>query len=111
MKLAVKVAIVCLVVVAAGVAVAHHMAAGIVDEDVYAMIDALVADTPHATIDFPVVPPGMTEIDITAVTVVSLERMVADGLLGYAAMLDGTVTVTMEFDGGRDVDVIILQEE
>ena len=29
----------------AGVVVAHHAAQGIVDDDIYAMIDAIVADT------------------------------------------------------------------
>ena len=29
---------------------AHHMAEGMVDEEVYAMIDSLVADTPHGYI-------------------------------------------------------------
>lgn len=33
-------------------AFAHHPAADIVDEDVYLMIDANVADTPHADLDF-----------------------------------------------------------
>ena len=29
----------------------HHPAEGIVDEEVYAMIDSLVEDAPHATLD------------------------------------------------------------
>lgn len=33
-------------------AFAHHPAEDIVDPDIYAMIDANVADTPHADLDF-----------------------------------------------------------
>lgn len=33
-------------------AFAHHPAEDIVDEEIYAMIDANVADTPHADLDF-----------------------------------------------------------
>jgi hypothetical protein len=33
-------------------AFAHHPAEDIVDEDIYLMIDANVADTPHADLDF-----------------------------------------------------------
>jgi hypothetical protein len=33
-------------------AFAHHPAEDIVDEDIYAMIDENVADTPHADLDF-----------------------------------------------------------
>ncbi len=31
---------------------AHHPAADMVDEDVYTMIDSMVADTPHADMTF-----------------------------------------------------------
>jgi hypothetical protein len=33
-------------------AFAHHPAEDIVDEEIYLMIDANVADTPHAELDF-----------------------------------------------------------
>jgi len=32
----------------AGTAWGHHAAEGVVDEEIYAMIDSMVADTPHA---------------------------------------------------------------
>ena len=68
--------------------VAHHAAEGIVDEEIYAMIDAMVADTPHADLVFDDMGGGMTEIDITT-PVQDLEQMVAAGLLDAVAMLDG----------------------
>jgi hypothetical protein len=40
------------------------MAEGMVDEEVYAMVDALVADTPHALLTFEEVP-GMTVTTIS----------------------------------------------
>lgn len=95
----------------AAVAVAHHAAEGIVDEEIYAMIDALVADTPHAEMTLDDLGPGMTEIDITTMTVQSVENLVDDGLLTYASMLDGEVTVEISFVDQRTVTIAIQQQE
>ena len=95
----------------AGAAIAHHAAAGIVDEDIYAMIDDLVSTTPHGEMDLTDLGSGMTEIFIDQVTMVQVERMIEDDLLIYASMLDGDVTVQITFDGPRDVEMTILQEE
>jgi len=103
--------VVSLVLTAAAVAVAHHAAAGIVDEDIYAMIDALVADTPHGEMTLDDLGSGMTEITIGQVTLVSVERMIEDDLLRYASMLDGQVTVQIVFADLRNVEIVILQEE
>jgi hypothetical protein len=102
---------VSLVLTGAAVAVAHHAAAGIVDEDIYAMIDALVADTPHGEMTLDDLGGGMTEITIGQVTLVSVERMIEDDLLTYASMLDGAVTVQITFEDPRNVEILILQEE
>jgi hypothetical protein len=102
---------VSLLLTVAAVAVAHHAAAGIVDEDIYAMIDALVSDTPHGEMTLEDLGGGMTEISIDQVTLVSVERMIEDDLLIYASMLDGVVTIEIAFDGPRDVQMTILQEE
>lgn len=107
----VKIFIVALVLAGAAVAVAHHAADGIVDEEIYAMIDALVADTPHADMTLDDLGGGMTEIDITTMTVQSVENLVDDGLLTYAAMLDGEVTVEISFVDQRSVSLTILQQE
>lgn len=111
MKKLVALVVVSLVISVAAVAVAHHAAAGIVDEDIYEMIDALVADTPHG--EMTAIPVGGTsmEITISQVTLVSVERMIDEDLLTYASMLDGDVTVEIAFDGPRDVQMIIFQEE
>jgi len=102
---------VSLVLTVAAVAVAHHAAAGIVDEEIYQMIDDLVADTPHGEFTLDDLGSGMTEITIGRVTLVSVERMIEDDLLVYASMLDGDVTVQISFAGPRDVEMVILQEE
>ena len=91
-------------------AFAHHMADGIVDEDVYAMIDELIADTPHADMTLEDLG-GMTEITVTAPTMRSLENMIDDGLLDYASMLDGDVKVTIEFGTDNTVVMTIMQTE
>ena len=111
MKKLVTLVAVSLVLTAAAVAVAHHAAAGIVDEEIYAMIDALVADTPHADMTLDNIGGGMTEIVITTMTVQSVESMIDAGLLTYASMLDGEVTVQITFESPRDVQMTILQEE
>ena len=90
--------------------IAHHAAEGIVDEEIYAMIDAMVADTPHADLVFDDMGGGMTEIDITT-PVQDLEQMVAEGLLDAVAMLDGDVTLTVDFTDRRMLSVTILQVE
>jgi len=111
MKRLVTVVTVLVVVIVSAVAVAHHAASGIVDEDIYAMIDALVADTPHGEMTLEDLGGGMTEISIDQITLVSVERMIEDDLLTYASMLDGAVTIQLTFDDPRNVEIVILQEE
>jgi len=93
------------------VAFGHHAAEGIVDEEIYDMIDALVADTPHALMDLTDLNNGMTEIVVDQMMVRELENMIDEGLLEYAAMLDGDVTVTITLGTKRDVTLTILQVE
>ena len=90
-------------------AYAHHAAEGIVDEDVYEMIDAMVADTPNADLNFEEMPSGGMETTITTQTVQSLENMLDDGLLTTISMLDGDVSVTIEFEDDRGAILIITQ--
>jgi len=89
-------------------AFAHHAAEGIVDEEIYAMIDGMVVDTPHAELDFDDSQPGMVETTITTRTTRSLESMMSDGLLTNISLLDGDVAVSIEFDdrGGATLTVI-----
>lgn len=89
---------------------AHHPAEGIVDEEVYAMIDEMVADTPHGDIEFDDDGMGMTETTITTRTPRELENLIEDGLLTYLGMLDGDVSVTIEFED-RSVEMTIVQQE
>ncbi len=92
----------------------HHPAEGIVDDEVYEMIDSMVADTPHATIeldDMGDMNDLTNETTIGLPSVMSLERMIDDGLLDYAAMLDGDVTVLIDLTDRRLVEMTIIQEE
>ena len=90
-------------------AFAHHAAEGIVDADVYEMIDSMVADTPHAELDFDDSQPGMVETTITTRTVNSLEGMLEEGLLTDISMLDGDVSVTIEFDDRGSATLTVTQ--
>ncbi|WP_291316914.1 hypothetical protein [Desulfuromonas sp.] len=85
-----------MVVLAFTVAFAHHLAVDMVDEDIYAMIDEVVGETPHALL--------FTEEDseevtttITTEDVSTADDLIRDGLLDGASLLDGDVTITIEF--------------
>ncbi|MBU0481799.1 MAG: hypothetical protein KKG47_11940 [Proteobacteria bacterium] len=90
---------------------AHHAAEGIVDEEVYEMIDTMIADTPHADMTLDDIAIGMTEMTITTRTIKSLEVMIDDGLLTYIAMLDGDVSLTIMFNDDNSVTMTVLQQE
>lgn len=86
---------------------AHHAADGIVDDEVYEMIDELVSDT-HAemTVDDLAY---QTMVTIDTRNVRMLENMIDDGLLDYASMLDGEVEVDIEFDPDGSASMTITQ--
>jgi len=95
---------------------AHHMAEGIVDEEIYEMIDTMVADTPHASLDLTQVADGgmlTTTLTIETSAAKFLEDMIADGIMDYFPMLDGDVTVIIEYasDNNRSATVTIIQVE
>ena len=97
-------------------AFAHHAAEGMVDDEVYEMIVTLLMDTPHAEMTVDDIAVGMTDVTttttITTNSVVSMENMIDDGLLDYAAMLDGEVEVVITFDStGSGVTLTIIQTE
>ena len=71
----------------------------------------MLSTTPHDQMTLDDLGGGMTEITIDQVTMVQVERMIEDDLLIYASMLDGDVTVQITFDGPRNVEMLILQEE
>ena len=81
---------------------AHHASQGIVDDEIYQMIDDLVADTPHASMD-------LVDGVITMPTVVSMERAIDDGLLTYLSMLDEDVQVVITFNDDRSVTMDIIR--
>ncbi len=92
-------------------AFAHHPAADVVDEEIYQTIDTMVADTPHADLTFDSMGGDTTEISITSRSIVELDNLLDDGLIDYVAMLDGNVSVTIDFVEGSRVDLNITQTE
>jgi hypothetical protein len=89
---------------------AHHAAEGIVDEEIYEMIDTMVADTPHADLIFDDMGGGLVEISITTRTTQEMENLIEDGLLTYLGMLDGDVSLTIDFNV-RSVEMTVVQQE
>lgn len=93
---------------------AHHPAADIVDEDIYAMIDEMVAETPHADIVFDDDMGGGMSTTTTTITgsLNAIESLVDDGLLDDAAQLEGDVYMTIEFtDDGTTIFTINQEVE
>lgn len=84
--------VLCLVL-APATTLAHHPAEDIVDEEIFAFIDEMVADTPHASLDFD----DMGNMVITTEFVSTAEALIQEGLLSHASLLDGDVTVTIDF--------------
>lgn len=99
-----------LLVLGVGPVYAHHPAADIVDEEIYAMIDALVADTPHAEMTFDEMGGGMTEATLVFPSVDAMEDAIQRGdLLEYLQYLDGVVDVSLSFNPDMTVTLTINQ--
>lgn len=80
---------------AAGPAFAHHPAEDIVDPEIYAMIDEMVSDTPHADLVFDD-DMGTSTFEIDSVS--AAEDLIDDGLLATLSLLDvEDVTATITF--------------
>ncbi|MFC1773590.1 hypothetical protein ACFL3A_09590 [Pseudomonadota bacterium] len=89
---------------------AHHPAADIVDEDIYAMIDSMVADTPHATMTFDEMGGGMTEASVTTDSLTEFETLIEEqDLLEYVELLDGVVDVSIRFNIDSSVTMTVNQ--
>jgi nicotinic acid mononucleotide adenylyltransferase len=90
---------------------AHHPAAdNIADEDVYEMIDSMVADTPHASMTFDEMGGGMTETSITTDSLEEFEVLIEEqDLLGYVEQLDGVVDVSIQFNIDSSVTMTVNQ--
>ena len=97
-----------LITVALGLALAatpvlaHHPAADMVDAEIYAMIDELVSDTPHATMVFDDTM-GAETTTITVPSVSDAEDIIDGYLLAAISLLDEDVTVSITF--GEEVSV------
>jgi len=89
---------------------AHHPAADIVDEEIYAMIDSMVADTPHATMTFDEMGGGMTESSVTTDSLTEFETLIEEqDLLEYVELLDGVVDVSIRFNIDSSVTMTVNQ--
>lgn len=84
---------------------AHHMAADIVDEDFYAMIDALVAYTPHADLNLEEPGSGMRVLTVTTPLVDAMADFRDDGGLGYIEELDGETCTDIDEDNSATLTV------
>jgi hypothetical protein len=89
---------------------AHHPADDIVDADIYAMIDSLVADSPHATMTFDEMGGGMTETSVTADSLEEFQVLIEEqDLLEYVELLDGVVDVSLRFNIDSSVTMTVNQ--
>lgn len=90
--------------------IAHHAAEGIVDEEIYATIDELVSDTPHADLTLDDLGPGQMQMSIDMGNVTAMEKLIAEELLSLMSQLDGEVTVTFTFTEDRSITMVMEQE-
>ena len=97
--------------IASSAAFSHHAAEGMVDADVYEMIDTLIADTPHADMTIDDLGTGLTTVTIDTQTVTQTENMIDDGLLDYASMLDGATSVNISFNPDGTTTTTITQTQ
>jgi hypothetical protein len=90
---------------------AHHASEGVVDDDIYLMIDQLVSDA-HASMTLEDLAYGTTEITIVADNADELEALMDGGLLSYIDALNGdtTIVITETPDGGYIVTIITKGE-
>ncbi len=115
-------------------AYSHHPAADYVDEEIYAMIDEMVSDTPHADLVFEdemgntsdTSPDIMGEMDedgdvvtdetidvtiITAETVRDVEDLMKAGILTEVSRLNGDVMISIDLTSEDSVTMTIMQVE
>jgi len=88
---------------------AHHAAVDIIDADLWEMIDDMVADTPHAELDFDDMGTDDTGMITTTITGTerAIENLIDDGLLDTVSQLSGDVYVTIEFTEDGTVLTIV----
>ena len=100
---------------------AHHMAEGIVADDLYATIDENLADSPHLLLDLTTTA-TMTIIEVTveADDVATVVGIISDALEGQGTQVDssldveisepddaGLVTITIEESMGRGQSQVV----
>jgi len=97
---------------------AHHMAEGIVADDIYAMIDENLADSPHLLVELPTM--TIVTVTVEAEDVATVVDMIADALAGQGTQVessldveislpdaDGLVTITIEESMGRGQSQVV----
>jgi hypothetical protein len=89
---------------------AHLPATDIVDEEIYLEIDTLVTDTPDATLNFDDRGNGMTQSNITAHSLETLETLIVLDLFEYVEQIDGKVDFTISFTSDRSVNLTIISQ-
>jgi hypothetical protein len=91
--------------------IAHHPAQSILDEEIWEHIDEMVADTPHATLDLSGMGADIDMAEISTDRIRDLEDLIANDLLDFVALLDGEVTLTIDFYGPHDFVMTIEQND
>ena len=88
---------------APGIALAHHPTEDILDAEIYEAIDDMVSDTPHADL-------FIEEDEETITTTVTTDftstadSLIQQGMIEAVSQLDGDVTMVIEFDTETEVE-------
>jgi hypothetical protein len=91
---------------------AHHMAEGIVADDIYAAIEENLGDTPHVTMDLTMVTDRTAMISMTVPTadVATVLQAIADTLPGSGQQLESSLEVDIsQADAEGMVEITITE--
>jgi hypothetical protein len=100
---------------AAAPVAAHHMAEGIISDDIYEMIDENLEGSPHLELDLTTIGTGSATMSVVTVTVLETDldevlAIIGDALVGQGMQRESSLDVDISATGPDDLVTIIIME-
>jgi hypothetical protein len=94
---------------------AHHMADGIISDDIYDTIDENLEDSPHLELDLTTVGSGAATMSIVTITVDETDvdevlEIIGDALTGQGTQEESSLDVDISVTGSDDLVTIVVME-
>ena len=94
---------------------AHHMADGIISDDLYEMIDENLVDSPQLELDLNTIGSGAATMSVVTVTVSETDvdevlEIIGDALVGEGMQYGSSLDVDISATGSDDLVTIIIME-